>query len=96
VSDPATKFVYRPVPLMRMLRCRQSGRSLKATACRFGFVRLTATHWHRAATLLIDWDRAVNEGWPILQSPSTPLLKRFRRASGKRYAGFRRFTGILS
>lgn len=95
MPDHAANFIYRPLPHMPMLRCQQRSLSLRGIASRFGFVRLTATHCHRAATALIDWERAVDAGWPRLQSPTSPLLKRFRRSSGTRYAGFPRFTGIL-
>jgi hypothetical protein len=95
MPDHAANFIYRPLPQMPMLRCRQRSLSLRGIASRFGLIRLTATHGHRAATALIDWKRAVDAGWPRLQSPTIPLLKRFRRSSGTRYAGFRRFVGIL-
>ena len=62
-------------PRARLLRDRQVGQLPKGSIQRFGFIRLVATQWHEAAMLLIDWDRAVNEGWPNLRSPSCPTVK---------------------
>ncbi|WP_455283492.1 hypothetical protein [Cupriavidus necator] len=86
----ATKINYRMVPAMRLLRGRHS--AVSAPDHR-GLVRLTATRLHRAVTLLIDWDQAVDQGWPRLQTPSSPLAKQFRRPGARRYAGFPWFTG---
>lgn len=70
---------------MRLLRDRHPAAPART---RLGFVRLAATHLHRAATLLIDWDEAVGNGWPRLQPSSSPLAKTFRRPGARRYAGF--------
>ena len=61
---------YRAVHAMRLQRDRQVGQSWKKRTQRFGVMRLAASRWRQATTLLIDWDRAVNEGWPDLRSPS--------------------------
>ncbi|WP_354682024.1 hypothetical protein [Cupriavidus necator] len=78
---------------MRLL----SGRHPAApTHSSVGLVRLTATRLHRAVTLMIDWDRAVDQGWPRLQTPSLPLARQFRRPGARRYAGFPWFNGKLN
>lgn len=69
------RTTYRAIPATRLLRDRQVGQLPKGSIQRFGFIRLVATQWHEAAMLLIDWDRAVNEGWPNLRSPSCPTVK---------------------
>ncbi|MGY2491705.1 hypothetical protein [Cupriavidus sp. CP313] len=81
-NNPA-KTTYRAIPATRLLRDRQVGQSPKGTIQRFGFIRLVATQWHQAATLLIDWDRAVNEGWPNLRWS----LSRNHSANIRRFAG---------
>ncbi|WP_042888097.1 hypothetical protein [Cupriavidus necator] len=86
----ATKIIYRMVPAMRLLRGRHPTTRTHTSA---GLVRLTATRMHRAVTLLIDWDSAVDQGWPRLQTPSLPLPRQFRRPGTRRYAGFPWFHG---
>lgn len=94
-NNPA-KTTYRAIPATRLLRDRQVGQSPKGSIQRFGFIRLVATQWHQAATLLIDWDRAVNEGWPNLRSPSCPRVKglwSLGRLGRNHSANIRRFAG---
>jgi hypothetical protein len=85
VPDPTARILYQRLPATRLLRDRHPTAPMRA---RLGFVRLAATHLHRAATLLIDWDQAVGDGWPRLQPPSSPLAKTFRRPGARRFAGF--------
>lgn len=65
----SAETTYRSIHVTRLLRDRQVGRPPKGNTQRFGVVRLAAPRWRHAITLLIDWDRAVNEGWPDLRSP---------------------------
>lgn len=89
------KTTYRSLPATRLMRAQQVVAFSEGSHHRFGFLRLAATQWHRAATLLIDWDRAINEGWPNLRSPSCPKVNwhwplgrdhptTFRRLAGNR------------
>lgn len=91
----SVKTIYRSMPATRLMRDHQVVGFSEESLHRFGFIRLAATQWHRAATLLIDRDRAVNEGWPNLRSPSCPKVKwlwtlrrdhptTFRRLAGSR------------
>lgn len=93
VPNSPAKTTYRAIPAVRLLRDRQVGQLPKGSIQRFGFIRLVATQWHHAATLLIDWDCAVNEGWPNLRSPSCPAVKGHWSLARNHYANFRRFVG---
>ncbi|WP_157128495.1 hypothetical protein [Cupriavidus sp. USMAA2-4] len=95
MSNHSVKTTYRSMPATRLMRDRPVDGFSEGSNHRFGFIRLAATQWHRAATLLIDWDRAINEGWPSLRSPSCPKAKwdwglerhhptTFRRLAGNR------------
>lgn len=97
MPNNSAKTTYRAIPATRLLRDRQVGQLPKGSIRRFGFIRLVATQWHQAAMLLIDWDRAVNEGWPNLRSPSCPTVKGLcSETSGlgrNHSANIRRFAG---
>lgn len=97
VPNNSGKTTYRAIPATRLLRDRQVGQLPKGSIQRFGFIRLVATQWHEAAMLLIDWDRAVNEGWPNLRSPPCPTVKGLCSGAwgpGRNHsANIRRFAG---
>ncbi|MBB2916126.1 hypothetical protein [Cupriavidus alkaliphilus] len=88
MSAPASRITYRWVAATPRW---QPPRHAAQVPHRMGLLRLSSTPLRRAVTLLIDWDRAVGDGWPRLQPPSRPLFMRFRpftRAGARRYAGF--------
>jgi hypothetical protein len=93
VPNNPLKTTYRAIPATRLLRDRRVGQSPKESIQRFGFIRSVATQWHQAAMLLIDWDRAVNEGWPNLRSPSCPTVKGLWSVGRNHSANIRRFAG---
>ena len=94
MSNHSVKTKYRCLPATRLMRDHSvDGFSEEAVT---GLIPTTGSDsWHRAATLLIDWDRAINEGWPNLRSPLCPKAKwdwslgrhhptAFRRLAGNR------------
>jgi hypothetical protein len=81
-------MIYRWIPAMPRLQASRRGAPARQ---HMGLLRLSSTPLRRAVTLLIDWDRAIGDGWPRLQPPSRPLFRRFRpfkRPGDRRYAGF--------
>lgn len=94
VPRESTETTYRTIHVTRLLRDRQEGRPQKGNITqRFGVMRLAASRWHQAITLLIDWDRAVNEGWPDLRSPSCTRTRAIRSIGRGSQAGIRRLAG---
>lgn len=89
----SAKTIYRAVHVTCLLRDRQVGRPPKGSTQRFGVMRLAAPRWRQAITLLIDWDRAVNEGWPDLRSPSCTRTRAIRSISRSHQASIRRLAG---
>ena len=88
----SVKTIYRSMPTMPLMH-NQVGKLSEGSTRRFGFIRLVATQWHRAATLLIDLDRAVNDGWPNLRSPSCPEVKRIWTLGRNHSTAVRRLAG---
>ncbi|MCO4888727.1 hypothetical protein MKD50_05000 [Cupriavidus sp. WGtm5] len=84
---PASRMTYRWIPAMPRL---QPPRHAARAPHHMGLLRLSSTPLRRAVTLLINWDRAVGDGWPRLQPPSLPLwrFRPFKRPAARRYAGF--------
>lgn len=74
----SAKTTYRGIRVTRLLSDREAGRPPKGNTRRFGFLRLAASRWRQSITLLIDWDRAVKEGWPDLRSPSCIRVRTIR------------------
>ncbi|NOV25530.1 hypothetical protein E5S69_18675 [Cupriavidus necator] len=85
MPELATRMTYRWIAALPRLQDR---RHAARAPQQMGLLRLSSTPLRRAVTLLIDWDRAVGNGWPRLQPPSWPLFRPFRRAGTRRYAGF--------
>lgn len=90
VPRESTETTYRTVHVTRLLGDRQEGRSQKGNTQRFGVMRLAAPRWRQAITLLIDWDRAVNEGWPDLRSPSCTRTRAIESIGRGNQASIRR------
>ncbi|GLC91294.1 hypothetical protein Tamer19_07020 [Cupriavidus sp. TA19] len=93
VLNTSARTNYRFIHATSLLRDRQVGQSPKRNIQRFRFIRLPATRWHRAITLLIDLDRAVNDGWPNLRSPSCPRAKGLWSVGRSHQAIIRRLAG---
>jgi len=93
VPKKIAETTYRAIHVTRLLCDRQVGRPPKGGTQRFGFMRLAASRWHQAITLLIDWDRAVNEGWPDLRSPSCTRTRAIRSIARSHQACIRRLAG---
>lgn len=89
----SAETTYRVIHVTHLLRDRQVGRPPKGNTQRFGVMRLAASRWHQAITLLIDWDRAVNEGWPDLRSPSCTRTRAIRSMGRRHQASIRRLAG---
>jgi hypothetical protein len=90
VPKDSAMTTYRAIHVMRLLSDRQAGRPPKGNTQRFGFLRLGAPGWRQSITLLIDWDRAVNEGWPDLRSPSCIRARTIRSIGRGHQASIRR------
>lgn len=86
----STETTYRIIHVTRLLRDGHVGTSQKRNTQRFGVMRLAAPRWRQAITLLIDWDRAVNEGWPDLRSPSCTRTRAIRSIGRSHQASIRR------
>lgn len=85
----SAKTTYRTIHVTGLLRDCQTDSLLRNTR-RFGLMRLPPVRWHQAITLLIDWDRAVNEGWPDLRLPSCTRTKIIRSIGRSHQASIRR------
>lgn len=85
------KTTYRALPALPATRRRYVGPWHTRLLPPFEFLRLLPTRWRQAATLLIDWDRAADDGWPRLRSPAHAAIKRFRRVNAGGCALFGRF-----
>jgi len=90
VPKESAETTYRAIHVTRPLSDRQAGRPPKGSTHRFGVMRLVAPRWRQSITLLIDWDRAVNEGWPDLRSPSCTRARAIRRIGRGHQASIRR------
>ena len=90
VPKESAETTYRAIHVTRLLCDRQARRPPKESIRRFGIMRLAAPRWRQSITLLIDWDRAVSEGWPDLRSPSCTRARAMRSIGRSHQASIRR------